>query len=182
MYAPNTVLELKEPKSMDGKPFPYDEVRVVGPSPIQHPVIAGAQWSGGDAQGVIITPLTDFAGNLDEPFGKLQALYNVKSVPERNATPQKVVVIDATSAEAGDTPEQVFAREAPGDEASVDGKRVRSPGITGANSPLEDPRARAADGPLGAAPKPSQAELERAAAEQRPASVLDTQVVGDDAA
>lgn len=143
MYEPETILTLKEPRSQyddDGEPvklFPYDRVKVIGPSPINHG-ITSEEWVGANGQGVIITPLTDFGGTADEPLGKLQALYDVESVPERTApvaAPIKVV----TPGTAGPTPEDVFAKEAPG-EASKHGERVRTP-----RSPLdaEDPAEQA---------------------------------------
>lgn len=164
MYAQNTILELKEPKTVgtpaegspeeegyvpaseDYQPFPYDRVIVVGPSPVDAGV-RPSSWSGGDAQGVVIRALTSYGSILDEPFGKLQALYNVVEVPKVEIDgPSKIRVIDSSTADAGQTPEQVFATEAPG-KASVDGKRVRTP-----HSPLEDPREADLDGPLGKAP------------------------------
>lgn len=113
MYSPDTVLALKEPKSQpetkkgagDAVVFPYDRVRVIGPSPIAYGGGA-SEWEGVNARGVIIAPLTEFAGNLDEPFGRLQRLYDVESEPE----PQDVQVheraYDAHSRVAGKTPEE----------------------------------------------------------------------------
>lgn len=147
MYTPGTVLELKVQKDPDpetDEPFPYNEVEVIGPSPIDHGGARGGEWEGASASGVIIKPLTNFGSTLDEPLGKLQALYDVKSVPELEleAAP-KIRVIDSSSQSAGPTPEEVFAVEAPG-EASEDGKRARTP----FESPLEDPRKPASASPL----------------------------------
>lgn len=135
MYEIDTVLELKEKKSTDDKLFPYDEVRVVGPSPVDH--TGTGHWQGRDAQGVVLQPITDFDANIDEPLGKIQALYSVKSVPERVIEQPKVRIVDSSTAAAGKTPEEVFAEEAPG-EASVAGERVKTPFKD--ESPLEDPR------------------------------------------
>lgn len=144
MYKPGTILELKDQKPASertnregepitdekGKPikfeFPYNKVKVIGESPIDHSLMA-AGWEGAGARGVIITPLSEFGGNLDEPFGKLQQLYNVVEIPadEMPIQPQ-VRIIRGNTGEAGKTPEEVFASEAPG--KPQDGrKRARSP-------------------------------------------------------
>lgn len=149
MYTSNTILELKEKRSKgepgtpEYEPFAYDEVKVIGSSPIEN---GGGKYDyeGADAQGVIIQPLTSFESTIDEPFGKLRAIYDVKELPVVEVEEPKVRVIDAQTAEAGPTPEEVFADEAPG-EASVDGRRVRT-------SPLPDPPNAKKDGPLGAPP------------------------------
>lgn len=144
MYAIDTILTLKEPRSTDDKPFAYDRVRVVGPSPVDHGAKPGATWSGAGARGVIIQPVELFGANLDEPLGKIQALYDIESEPEVVLeVKQTVRKYDAHSSAAGKTPEEVFAEAAPG-EASEDGKRVRTP-----ISPLEDPRPAPDEGPLG---------------------------------
>lgn len=151
MYAPETILALKEPRSTDDKPFAYDRVKVVNVSPIQHPIPAGAQWSGGDATGIIIQPLTSYEANLDEPFGKLRLLYDVESTPDPEVNVQPTVRrYDATTAAGGRTPEEVFEVEAP-NENPEDKRRNRDPLV----SPLPDPRPKPGEGPLGpvAAPK-----------------------------
>ena len=150
MYAPGTILKLKEqreptekldrdtgepvlrgPKGRE-KPvmleFPYNRVKVIGRSPVSY----ANDWTGIDAQGVIIMPLTDFAGNLDEPFGKLQQLYEVESIPEVEVPKEvKVKIIDANTNQAGPTPEEVFAKESPG--------KPPAPGqIRGRTKPFED--------------------------------------------
>lgn len=149
MYANDTILELKEPKSTDKETFPYDRVRVVGVSPVNAGV-RPSHYTGTDAQGVIITPLTSFGANLDEPFGKLAALYKIVEEPKVEIDAPKIRIVDSRSRDAGPTPEERFATEAPG-EASKDGERVRTP-----ISPLSDPRAGEADGPLGRAPTPQE--------------------------
>ncbi len=109
-------------------PFPYNKVEVIGPSPVIHSD-PNSPWQGADAVGVIIRPLSDFAGNLDEAFGKLKQLYNVVSVPEAIEQPveRTIRVIDAATNQAGETPEEVFAREAPGIPAEAGKKRGRTP-------------------------------------------------------
>lgn len=131
MYEPGTVLKLKKqredikvPEKTDpdtGRtrkahtlPFPYNLVRVVGESPVDHGGRPDAQWSGVGARGVIITPLSGFGSTLDEPFGKLQALYDVEEVPTKVVEIAPIRVINSTTADAGPTPEEVFAVEAPG--------------------------------------------------------------------
>lgn len=129
MYKPETVLRLREQrepeKDREGNeiPFPYNRVRVVAQSPISHP--GNAEWSGVGAQGVIIQPLDGFAANIDEPYGKIQSLYEVESVPEDviPATPQ----VRVTTPMGGDSPEDIFAREAPGTPPEPGQIRARSP-------------------------------------------------------
>jgi len=149
MYQPGTILELKqqrEPDEETGEEFPYNRVEVVGPSPIDHGAARGGDWSGTDAAGVIIRPLTNFGGNLDEPLGKLQAIYTVESVPEVEVDLNpKVRVINSTSAAAGPTPEEVFAQEAPGVPPEEGQARGRTPI---GESPLEDTRKPASSSPL----------------------------------
>lgn len=154
MYAANTILALKEPKSKgtpgedDYEPFAYDEVQVVGPSPVNHG-LRSAEWTGTHGQGVVIMPLTSFGSVLDEPYGKLVKLYDVKELPEQVVVTREapVRIIDAASAEAGRTPEEVFAEEAPALVASQNGKRVRTP-LT--ESPLPKVEGETVEGsPLG---------------------------------
>ena len=148
MYTPGTILELKqqrEPDEETGEDFPYNRVTVIGASPVDHGGARGGDWSGSEAVGVILQPITNFGANLDEPLGKVQALYDVVEVPETVIEQPKIRVINATTAEAGDTPEQVFAREAPG-EPDPEGGRKRTPLVV--DSPLEDPRKPPSASPL----------------------------------
>lgn len=137
MYAPNTILELKEPKSVKAtktepaKIFAYDQVRVIGPSPVTHSGQSDGEWDGVGAQGVIVTPLTEFAGNLDEPLGRLQRLYKIVSEPEDVNTQIEVRTYDGNTSAAGQTPEEVFADASEPTPKSA--KRVRS-----RHSPLQE--------------------------------------------
>lgn len=146
MYARGTILTLKAQKDPDpetGEPFPYNQVEVVGPSPVSHTASSG-DWEGPEAAGVIVQPVTNFGSTLDEPFGKLTALYDVESIPEPEViTDSKVRVIDAHSAQAGPTPEEVFKAEAPGAPPEEGQRRART------SSPLGDVRNEAVKGPLG---------------------------------
>lgn len=148
MYEAGTVLSLKKPHAPDeetGEVFAYNQVCVIGPSPVGHE--GTAEWSGTAARGVLITPIANFGGVLDEPLGKLQALYNVESTPVKEIVVAPTIrVIDSSSAAAGETPEEVFAREAPGVPPAPGLKRGRT-------SPLVDPRPKVSDGPLGPVPK-----------------------------
>lgn len=151
MYAPDTILTLKEQRSTDDKQFAYDRVRVVGQSPVSH-TSESAKYSGEDAKGVIITPLTEFAGNLDEPFGKVRKLYDVESEPVYEEEVKTTVRrVDATTRAAGPTPEDIFAEQAAGDP-----NKPRRPGSP--TSPLVDPSPPSDAGPLGEAEGPSDAE------------------------
>lgn len=141
MYTPGTILELKqqrEPDDETGEEFPYNRVTVIGASPVDHGGARGGDWSGAEAAGVIIQPLTNFGANLDEPLGKVQALYDVVSIPETVIESPKIRVIDAHTSQAGPTPEEVFAKEAPG-EAPEEGQ-TRGRTKPNVDSPLEDPR------------------------------------------
>lgn len=108
MYEPGTILALKEPRDddQDGNEFPYNRVSVIGASPVIHSGIK-SEWVGALEQGVVVSPLSSFAANIDEPLGKLQQLYKVESVPEHEIEVQKIVV--KTAAQMGPTPEEVFA-------------------------------------------------------------------------
>jgi len=109
MYAPGTKLKLKEPKGTEDKPNPYDEIVVVCASPQNHGV-REAEWGAEGGAGVIVAPVGEgFDGNLDEPMGKLQALYEVTEIPDDVVEPGKIRKYDATTAAAGATPEQQFA-------------------------------------------------------------------------
>lgn len=145
MYAKDTILVLKEQKGADtetGEEFPYNRVEVVGVSPVSHS--HRGEWEGGSAEGVLLRPLTNFGATLDEPFGKLQTLYDVESIPDPNEVEvaQKIKIIDGTSAQAGPTPEEVFAEEAPGKAPEQGQKRART-------SPLGDAPPPNSGGPLG---------------------------------
>ena len=152
MYANDTILTLKEQREPDeetGEECPYNRVKVVGRSPIDHGLVeknpdGSPRWLGDDASGVILSPLSNFGSTLDEPFGKLRTLYDVESVPEVTVeVANPIRVIDSSSEAAGPTPEQVFATEAPGVAPDPGQKRGRT-GV----SPLGDVANPATKGPL----------------------------------
>lgn len=151
MYAPKTILALKEqrpPTKVPAKkdpdsgrvrkahelPFPYNEVRVVGISPVGH--------DSGDP-GIIISPLTGHGSTLDEPLSKLQKLYSVKEEPVEEIDVSPVRVIRADTSQAGPSPEEVFAVEAPGKPAEPGQTRARTSPLGDVET--EDPNAS----PLG---------------------------------
>lgn len=140
MYESDTILTLKKPRDPDpetGEEFPYNKVKVIGQSPVSHAGRdSGGNWEGVNAAGVIITPLSSFGSTLDEPYGKLVALYDVAELPETTVdlAPQ-VRVINSTSGSAGPTPEEVFEQEAPGVPPEEGQRRGRT-----RTSPLDDPR------------------------------------------
>ncbi len=161
MYEPNTILTLKEqhpdivvPQKEDpdtGRirkqhkiPFPYNKVRVVGRSPVDHGQRGGG-WEGVGAAGVIIEPLTGFGSNLDEPYGKLQKLYEVTEIPTNEIEVTPVRVIRSTSQSAGPTPEEVFAVSSPGTPLKDGETRGRTP----FKSPLPDVEDETETSPLG---------------------------------
>lgn len=140
MYAKDTILTLKKKRKPDPETkeeFPYNVVRVIGESPVSH--AHKGDWTGPDAAGVIIVPLTNFGATLDEPFGKLRDIYEVTEIPETVIQEQKIRVIDSSTSQAGPTPEEVFAKDAPG--------VAPEPGQTrGRTSPLGDPGGPATGG------------------------------------
>lgn len=162
MYDSGTVLKLKEPKFIDSegkarplaefkpkdkndKPalFPYNEVTVLGASPIGHAQPSGAEWTGVDAQGVIVQPLTVFSVTLDEPLGKIQRLYEVVSVPEKGPAE---IVVKQTTTKYTPTPEELLnAERDPNAEKSKDGQRVKTP----YGSPLDEIDEPPTSSPLG---------------------------------
>lgn len=145
MYAADTELTLKvqrDPDPETGEEFPYNTVRVVGESPVSH--ADKGKWTGADAAGVIIVPLSNFGSTLDEPFGKLRSLYDVAMIPEKvTEVAAPVRVINATTAEAGPTPEEIFSEQAPGVAPEEGQIRGRTNPLGEAGGPPE------ADGPLG---------------------------------
>lgn len=151
MYEIDTVLKLKEqhdPDEETGEEFPYNRARVVGQSPVSDPKKAGG-WTGPDAVGVIITPLSNFGGVLDEPFGKLREIYDVESIPEpvTQYTTPKVNATSLPRIPLGPSPEEQFAALPIQGEPPEDGRRRTR------TDPLGDPGGpRDADGPLGKAP------------------------------
>lgn len=145
MYAKETILTLKVPHPPDdetGEDFAYNSVKVIGPSPVSH--AHKGDWTGQDAEGVILVPLSNFGGTLDEPFGKVRTLYDVTEVPiVEMVTEQRVRVVDGTTAAAGPTPEEVFAVEAPG--IAPEPGQVRGRTLV---SPLDDPGPKEGRSPL----------------------------------
>ncbi len=137
MYQAGTVLTLKDQRDADketGEAFPYNKVEVIGESPIQHS--SRGEWQGGNATGVLITPLSNHGGVIDEPFGKLRELYDVETIPEDVIDNAPIRVINQGTAQAGPTPEEVFAVKAPG-------------------KPPEEGQTRARTSPLGEDPRPT---------------------------
>ncbi len=145
MYATNTILSLKaqrDPDDETGEEFAYNKVRVIGESPVQH--TSKGEYEGSDAKGVIVVPMSNFGGTLDEPFGKLRQLYDVEEIPDTSIQPPSPIrVIDSSTAQAGPTPEEVFRDEAPGVVPEPGQRRARTP-----VSPLSDPGPESAKGPL----------------------------------
>lgn len=149
MYEPGTILALKEPKSTEDAVFPYDTVRVVGQSPINHGASIGS-WEGADGQGVIVQPNTEFGSTLDEPYGKLRALYNVESIPEVVIEAPQIRVVSSASSQAGKTPEEAF-EEVAGPKSAT---RVKTP-VSPLDVLIPEPVGTGVDAP--ATPKPKKA-------------------------
>lgn len=109
MYQPETVLTKREQFEEDHPSAPYNRVKVVGQSPINHGTIQ-TEWVGPQGQGVIVQPLDGFGATLDEPYGKLIELYEVESVPE-NVVPAEPIIKHVPQ-DGAPSPEEVFAEEA----------------------------------------------------------------------
>lgn len=116
MYERGTILELKERRSTKDNLFPYDEVEVVGASPVTKQI--SSEWNGSNGQGVIITPLTEFAATIEEPFGKLQVIYKVKALPDEREELTQARVRDIPERQLGDSPEETFAKTSKNEEKS----------------------------------------------------------------
>lgn len=145
MYEPDTILKLKEQRDPDehGNAFPYNLVKVIGASPVVHSGQA-QEWVGAQGQGVMIQPCGDgFGATLDEPFGKLQQIYDVESVPVHEIEVQKIIV--KTPAQMGPSPEEVFAALA--EPSDNEGGRRWVPEAQRV-SPLPDERPKATASPL----------------------------------
>lgn len=144
MYENETILKMREPREDDPHtgPFAYNRVRVIGKSPVSH--VRGT-WEGADADGVILEPLNNFGGVLDEPYGKVNLMYEVESVPEPVMITERTHrIINANTAAAGQTPEEVFAQKAPGKAPEAGSTRGRTsplgePGGPPSTSPLDEP-------------------------------------------
>lgn len=115
MYQPETILTKREPFDEDHSGAPYNRIKVVGQSPINHG--GGAtDWEGAQAQGVIVQPLEGFGATADEPYGKLVKLYEIESVPE-NVLPAEPQIRHIPQ-EGEPSPEDVFRETA--SEATVE--------------------------------------------------------------
>lgn len=127
MYDAGTILTLKEPRSTKDEVFAYDRVQVIGASPINHANVS-SEWAGNNGQGVLVTPLSGFGANIDEPFGRLRELYDVESIPERKlAAP--VGAIQAAEYDPK-SPEEIFEDAQGGPERVKEPKRKPSPLLT----------------------------------------------------
>lgn len=116
MFQPETVLIKREPFEEDHASAPYNRVKVIGQSPINHGTIQ-TEWVGAQAQGVIIQPIDGFGSTLDEPYGKLVELYEIESVPE-NVLPAEQV-IQHIPQDGSPSPEDIFRAEAREAEVEV---------------------------------------------------------------
>lgn len=135
----------REPDPETGEEFAYNTVEVINASPIS--AHTKGNYTGPDAVGVIVVGTSNFGATLDEPFGLLRELYEVVSIPVHEAPANPVRVVNATSAAAGPTPEEVFQKEAPGKAPEEGQTRARTP-----LSPLSVPERPEDHGPLGPAP------------------------------
>lgn len=122
MYKPGTILARRDPLDEDNSGAVYNRVNVVGQSPVDHALIS-SEWTAGNGQGVIIQPLEGFGATLDEPFGRLQELYEVESIPEPVTVPAAAVVKVVTQGDLPPSPEEQFAAVSQ-DQSARRAKRV----------------------------------------------------------
>lgn len=126
MYEPGTILKLREPQSTDDVPYPYDLVKVVGQSPIQHSrPDANTPFAGQDAVGYIVQPAGDsFGPTLDKPYGELAELYDIEEYPTDPMTGEQLR--PENNPRNLPSPEQVFARAARDDTPAPARQRTPS--------------------------------------------------------
>lgn len=134
-YKPGTILERKQPFEApeEGSEEPdltaYNEIKVIGPSPVVAQGAAG-EWSGVTSAAISIQP-TSFGATIDKPLGELQRDYSVVEEPP----PLVLERGEVTQVEYGESPEEVFHREAVerGDAEAPESK----PAKPGPDSPEE---------------------------------------------
>lgn len=126
MFEPGTILRLREPQSTDDAPYPYDLVKVIGQSPIQHSrADADTPFAGQDAVGYIVQPAGDgFGPTLDKPYGELAALYDIEEYPTDPITGEELK--PENTPRGLPSPEQVFAKAAKNSDPSP---RQRTPAV-----------------------------------------------------
>jgi hypothetical protein len=127
MFEPGTILRLREPQSTDDKPYPYDLVKVIGQSPIQHSrPDADSPFAGQDAVGYVITPAGDaFGPTLDKPYGELAEHYEIEAYPTDPVTGEDIK--PENNPRNVPSPEQVFAKLAR--EQAAEPRRPRTPAL-----------------------------------------------------
>lgn len=105
-YTIGTILQRKEPFDTPDLE-PYNEIRVIGNSPVQTQGRA-SEWEGQLGENISIAP-TSFGGVKDRPFGELERDYEVVSIPEPpSALPPQTIQRIAP----GPSPEDTFRAEA----------------------------------------------------------------------
>lgn len=171
MYQPDTILKLKDPRSTDDEPFPYDRVRVVGQSPVDHG-LRSSQWAGANGQGVIIQPLAGFASTADEPYGKLQRLYDVESVPVIEV-PVAATVEIRPQEDAGPSPEDVFAAAASDEDAARAQRKAPAPLVSPLDGEIQGEDVPPSESPLGETEEADLGPRTETADDSAPKSVLD---------
>lgn len=109
-YKPETILERKVPfeAPAEGEDDlrPYNEVRVIGQSPVQSGVRVG-EWVGQQGDLISVAP-TGFGPVVDRPAGELERDYTIKWEPPLRMVDRQIIerVIP------GPSPEQQFATAA----------------------------------------------------------------------
>lgn len=105
-YTPGTILSRKTPFEDDNLTA-YNEVEVIGPSPVQTGV-RSSEFAGQLGDNLSVKPAgSGFGEVIDRPFGELQRDYDVKSAP----APRRLDRGEVSIVEPGPSPEEVFAAE-----------------------------------------------------------------------
>lgn len=113
MFEPGTILRLREPQGTEDAPYPYDLVKVVGQSPIQHSTRRKegeeSPFAGQDAVGFIVQPAGDsFGPTLDKPYGELAEKYEIEEYPTDPITGEELK--PENNPRNLPSPEQVFSK------------------------------------------------------------------------
>lgn len=103
-YQPDTILKRKTPLADESEAAAYDEVRVIGHSPLQRGS-RSAEFSGQLGDQISVEPRSGFATVVDLPQGMLQRDYEVVSEPPRQQIQRQVI----ERVMPGPSPEEQFA-------------------------------------------------------------------------
>lgn len=112
-YKPDTILTRIEQLDADDDRAPYNNVRVIGPSPVSTSVRA-AEWSGQAGEAVSVEPQDGFGPVVDMPQGMLARDYTIVSEPEVAKIQRQII----ERVLPGPSPEEQFAAAQSGEKPS----------------------------------------------------------------